>query len=213
MGLLEKEVRNAIILGVVLILLSAVIILGFSVFSIAKGKSNEGIVENQKVVSDFQNLVYTQYDDKIVMGRDIMSIFKSMRDQSFSIFVNLKSLEEGKSVSVKNIRYVQFYDKLPYVNYGVILSLSPGGDIEDTIKVDKNDNLSIQDDNMTFKDGVLYTEGSFCLDSNGRLIYDNSVGDWKKSGSAEFIDENSKFNSNLIEDITGEVVGICFTQL
>ena len=53
---MDSEVRNATMVGVVLIALAAVILLSFGVFSMVKGTANEGVVENQSAVNNFVNL-------------------------------------------------------------------------------------------------------------------------------------------------------------
>ena len=210
---MESPVRNSIIIGVVLIALSIVIILCFSAFSISKGTANEGVVESQSAVNNFESINYNQFEDKIVTGRDVISIFRTLNDKTLSIFVHTKKMEEGKNLSLKNDRYIQYCNSIPYVNYGAILSNGSSTDIEDLILVRKNDNVPSGDDSLYLKEGRVNTEGSYCIDSNGKIYEDNSVGDWRNNSAVEYIDENTKFDANLIYDISGEIIGICFTQI
>ena len=77
----------------------------------------------------------------------------------------------------------------------------------------KNSSVPTSEDSLFLLDGVINTDGAYCLDDNGMIISDNDVGAWRNSSAVEYIDENTKFNSNLIYDVTGDIVGICFTQI
>ena len=210
---MERPVRDSAMVGVVLILLAAGIGLAFGLFSLSNGTANEGVVESQSAVNNFMNINYSQFEDKIVTGRDVISVFKTFNDKSLSIFVHTKKMESGKNVSLKNDRYVQYCNSIPYVNYGAILSNGKSQNIEDLVLVAKNDIVPISEDSLYLSDGVINTDGAYCVDNNGMIISDNDVGAWRNTSAVEYIDENTKFNSNLIYDVTGDIVGICFTQI
>ena len=210
---MERPIRDSAMVGVVLILLAAVIGLAFGLFSLSKGTANEGVVESQGAVNNFMNINYSQFEDKIVTGRDVLSVFKTFSDKKLSIFVHTKKMESGKNVSLKNDRYVQFCNSIPYVNYGAILSNGKSQNVDDLVLVMKNSSVPTSEDSLFLLDGVINTDGAYCLDDNGMIISDNDVGAWRSSSAVEYIDENTKFNSNLIYDVTGDIVGICFTQI
>ena len=85
---MERPVRDSAMVGVVLILLAAVIGLAFGLFSLSKGTANEGVVESQGAVNNFMNINYSQFEDKIVTGRDVLSVFKTFKNLSNNFTVN-----------------------------------------------------------------------------------------------------------------------------
>ena len=137
---MDSEVRNATMVGVVLIALAAVILLSFGVFSMVKGTANEGVVENQSAVNNFVNLEIETYNDKIVTGRDVLSLLRSNED--LSIFVHTSKMSEGKYLSLDKDLSVQCMNDLAYVNYGTLLTLSGGGSIDELQTIKAGDDLT-----------------------------------------------------------------------
>jgi hypothetical protein len=116
------------------------------------------------------------------------------------------------SSAINNDLYVQYMAGKAYVNYGTLLTLPMEPDYSLQM-VDKNDELSEYDDTLIWKDGTVYSEGVYVTDDAGRLVTYNEIGDCYKQSSREYIDTNSHFDASWILDVTGEIIGVCFTQL
>ncbi len=211
---MQREISNGTMLGIILLALAAIIGLCFGVFMIAKGTGNEGVVKTQTELDRFMSLELEAYNDKRVMGRDVLSLLKKNRDMgdNLSIFVNTKKTVPDTVLSINNDLYVQYMAGKAYVNYGTLLTLPMEPDYSLQM-VDKNDELSEYDDTLIWKDGTVYSEGVYVTDDAGRLVTYNEIGDCYKQSSREYIDTNSHFDASWILDVTGEIIGVCFTQL
>ena len=121
-------------------------------------------------------------------------------------------MEIGKPVSYTNDLNVQCCNGRPYVNYGTLMSLS-GGETETLQTVPANTNVSNFEDTFLVEEGVIFTEGYYCLSNIGMLVQNSDFGNCRKSGAIEYIDVNSKFDSYLIKDLSGVVVGVLFSQV
>lgn len=206
---MQSEVRNATMVGVVLIALAAVILISFGVFSIAKGVSNEGMTENQDAVNNFVNLEMETYNDKIVTGRDVMSLLRS--NEELSIFINTPKMLEGKYLSLDKDLNVQYMNDLPYVNYGTLLDLNGGTEELQTVKA--GEGLIYFDNTLLLDNGCVKSAGAYVVDDRGMLIQNREIGACKNDSAVEYIDINSRFEAYLIKDIIGTIIGVCFTQM
>ena len=234
---MEKEISSGTMLGIVLIALAAVIGLGFGVFSIAKGVANEGTVGVQDNLNAVSDSAFEDYNDKIVTGTMVKSAVQNFAGKSVAILINtnamdkgVKSYKEHKSLSVWQLAASTTGAMTPVstvtgtgenqvVNYG-----SKGGDAvgtaikDDTVGkgyfVNYNAilNTADKDKAMNIKDGVYVTDYAFAIDSTGKVLYDNSVGGFSRTGNCEYISPSAKFTANLIKDTSGTSIGIVFEQ-
>lgn len=207
---MHSEIRNATMVGVVLMALAAVILISFGVFSIVKGTANEGVVSNQDAISNFVNSSMEEYNDKVVTGRDVLSLLE--KNEELSIFINTNRMKVGKIVSQNKDLNVQFCGGKAYANYGTLMSLA-GSETETLQNIPANTALSEFEDTFLLEEGVIFTEGFYCLTHDGLLVQNNDIGNCRKNGTVEYIDINSKFDSNLIKDLSGIIVGVLFTQV
>ena len=206
---MDSEVRNATMVGVILMALAAVIMLSFMVFSIVKGTTNEGVVQHQSSITAFQDSQYDDFNDTKVKGRDVLSFMS--RNDELSILLNTKKMRVDNSLSFDKDLYVQFMDDKAYVNYGTILTLD-GGSTELHL-IEHDDKLEKFDNTLTLKDGVVISNGAYLLNENGMLVQNNEIRDCRIDSKVVYVDENSNFDAHLIKDVTGTIIGVLFTQL
>ena len=74
-------------LGIVLIALAAIIGLGFGVFAIAKGTANEGVTNVQEGLQGVSQSAYTDYDQKIVTGTQVISAYNNFEGKNVAILI------------------------------------------------------------------------------------------------------------------------------
>ena len=221
---MEKEISSGTMLGLVLIALAAVIGLGFGVFSIAKGVANEGTVgvqDNLNVVSDS---AYEDYNDKIITGTMVKSAVQNFQGKSVAILINTNAMTKGvKSYANHDTLYVRDVGGINYVNYGAIIAKGSGG----TAPANVAGGSAVTGGSTTFdkltddagaagaviKDGVLTISDPFTTDSNGKVLLDNSVGGFSRTGNCEYISPSAKFEANLIKDTSGTTIGMIFKQM
>ncbi len=210
---MEKEISSGTMLGIVLIALAAVIGLGFGVFAIAKGVANEGVVNVQDNLGAVSESAFTDFDQKIVTGTQVMSAYKQFQGKAVAILINTQAMTKGVSsfAGHENI-YVQDIGDTKYVNYNAILAHEETGKIIDSLE-GKVAITGGKDGVLTLNDGIINTKYGFCIDYYGKVVFDTGIGGFSKPGNCEYISSSAKFDANLIKDASGQIVGVAFTQL
>lgn len=94
---MEKEISNGAMLGIVLIALAAIIGLGFGVFAIAKGTANEGVTNVQENLGAVGNSAFTDFDQKIVTGTQVMSAVQNFEGKPVAILVSTIATKDAAS--------------------------------------------------------------------------------------------------------------------
>lgn len=223
---MEKEISSGTMLGIVLIALAAVIGLGFGIFSIAKGVANQGTVDVQTNLESVQASAYNDYDDKLVTGLMVKSAIQTFGGKSTAILVHTTAMEKGVKTYVgHNNIFARVIgtasDAKVYINYCTILQAKGEEDGYYTrsggTKITVNDCPTLKSaegrNAAEIYEGVLNVEAPFVLDANGKVVQDNNVGGLNRTGNSEYINDNGKFQANLIKDASGAIVGVIFTQM
>ena len=237
---MEKEISSGTMLGIVLIALAAVIGLGFGVFSIAKGVANEGTTNVQDNLGTVSESAFEDYNDKIVTGTMVKSAVTTFQCKSVGILINTtamdkevkpyanhetirvyKVLEAGESTmkveevsgSAANIGDMNALkgtggNSHYYINYGALFS----GGLDAESNGTGNDIGG--DGTISLKDGIYNAKQlAFAVDpANGKVLRDDSVGGFGRTGNCEYLAPTAKFTANLIKDEAGTTIGIVFTQ-
>lgn len=211
---MERPTSNAVMIGVVLMALAAVIGLFWGVFTLSKTTINDGTTNVQEKIMQFEDLNWEIYDDKEVLGREILSLHTTSTYDDIAILVHTVRMNDGVVISKDNDRYVQFYKGEPYVNYGAILGVLGTDRIEDMNEylLEKGTAVRKSEDSLEQKAGAIYTDAVLCRDDLGYVTKDDSVTALKRDGTIEYINEKTTFDSMLIYDVSGAVVGVLFRQ-
>lgn len=221
---MEKEISSGTMLGIVLIALAAVIGLGFGVFSIAKGVANEGTVNVQDNLGAVSESAFEDYNDKIVTGTMVKSAVTNFSGKSVAILINTTAMDKavtiykehenayglsvngkgavfevktlgGKSLNNNKFEKFSIDEGHHYINYNALLEYGDSS-------------------GLSLKDGV-YTATAlpFKLDTiTGKVLFDNTVGGFSRTGNCEYLAATAKFDANLIKEEAGTTIGIVFTQ-
>ena len=211
---MERPTSNAVMIGVVLMALAAVIGLFWGVFTLSKTTINDGTTNVQEKIMQFEDLNWETYDDKEVLGREILSLHTTSTYDDIAILVHTVRMNDGVVISKDNDRYVQFYKGEPFVNYGAILGVLGTDRIEDMNEylLEKGTAVRKSEDSLEQKAGAIYTDAVLCRDDLGYVTKDDSVTALKRDGTIEYINEKTTFDSMLIYDVSGAVVGVLFRQ-
>lgn len=81
-------------LGIVLIALAAIIGLGFGVFAIAKGTANEGVTKVQENLGAVSQSEFTDYDQKIVTGTQVMSAYQNFEGKNVAVLIMTQATKD-----------------------------------------------------------------------------------------------------------------------
>ncbi len=218
---MQNEISSGTMLGIVLIALAAVIGLGFGVFSIAKGVSNEGVVNVQDNLSTVSDSSFDDYDNKIVTGTQVIAAYKNFQGKYVAILVNTQAMTKGVLNNKGHKAYAFDIGGYKYVNYNALLSpnavgtLSSAGENDGTsapVAITKGFTYT-SPDGLKFVEPNVETKNGFALDGEGKVIYDSNVGGFSKAGNCEYISSSAKFETRLIKDASGQNVGVAFKQL
>ena len=211
---MEKPMSNAVMIGVVLMALAAVIGLCWGVFSLAKTTVVDGTTNVQENIMKFEDLNWETYDDKEVLGREILALHSTSTYDDIAILVHTTRMKNDIVISKDNDRYIQYYNGEPYVNYGAILGVLGADRIEDMNEylLESGTALRERANTLEHKAGSIYTDAVLCRDDMGYVTKDDSITALKRDGTIEYINEKTTFDSMLIYDVSGAVVGVLFRQ-
>lgn len=98
---MQNEISSGSMLGIVLIALAAIIGLGFGVFAIAKGTANEGVTNVQESLDAVSQQAYTDYDQKIVSGTQVISAYQNFTGKNTAILI-MTQAQKDKAVNKEN---------------------------------------------------------------------------------------------------------------
>lgn len=235
---MEKEISSGAMLGIVLIALAAIIGLGFGVFAIAKGTANEGVTNVQENLQAVSSSAYTDYDQKIVTGTQVVSAYNNFEGKPVSVLVATQATKDavtdgiedgagvkeaygdGSSISEVFPNVIAYTDdtlgteflvtdsknndvQLTFVNYNAVLSTGE----DDPIPGYGTDGAPIFFDSNCWRAANGYaTEG-------GKVVMNNISGNLSKTGMMEYVPSGSRFQSYLVKDLSGTIMGVAFEQV
>ena len=245
---MEKEISNGAMLGIVLIALAAIIGLGFGVFAIAKGVANEGVTGVQENLDVVNSSAFTDYDQKIVTGTQVVSAIQNFEGKNVSILIATSSMKNaavenkvsqgagvsqsykpkggevpgvyalaskdstsGYAMSTSGDTDLDGSKNTAFINYNALLMGTVDGTGEGEEGTGKGDYVenggSIYFDNNCFR-----TTKGFETES-GRVLFNNITGNLSKSGMMEYVSTSARFQSFLIKDDSGTIMGVAFEQI
>lgn len=236
---MEKEISNGAMLGIVLIALAAIIGLGFGIFAIAKGTANEGVTGVQENLGAVGNSAFTDYDQKIVTGTQVVSAYDNFEGKSVAVLIATQATKdksdnsdaskgdilEGAGVDTsysdanKPVPLVYAYKDLA-LNNEMLTTKSNGDDVQLTF-INYNALLKHDDIGATATDSTskVYFDSNCWRAANGfqavagKVQLNGITGNLSKSGMMEYVPSGSRFQSYLIKDLSGTVMGVAFEQL
>lgn len=217
---MEREISSGAMLGIVLLALAAVIGLGFAIFAIAKGVANEGTVNVQDSLGAVSTQVFLDYDQKVVTGTQAASAIKTFEGKPYAVLINTKAMAAKQKIASQSDRpkgqeaYFISDGKYAYLNYNALLAVDSSGNPSKTVVSGGNAAPSPSGTGeITLKNGAFVADYGFAVDNNGDVLYDKATGGVFKSGNAEYIPSNTKFQANLLKDKSGAIMGVVLRQL
>lgn len=213
--IMEKEISNGTMLGIVLIALAVIIALGFGIFAIAKGTANEGVTKVQTNLVNVQASEFTDYDQTVVTGTQAKSAISNFEGKSVAVLIATSAWQNcAKSSKVGAVAFSGASTK--FNTYAV--NGAPEGiaafKFDGTFDAINYNALLAKDATLKFDNGKYIATGGFNTGKSGASVqFYNSIGDLNKSGMTEFVNPGAKFAANLIKDSSGTTMGIIFVQI
>lgn len=171
-------------MSIAIIAIAAIMAISFSLMTIAKNITTQGQSSLQQGVDSLYESSINKYDQSVVTGALVRSTINEFSSQNYSILVG---------TSLDNILSDEKIKKSQLANYGAVI----------------NDSLS---DYIYLKDGVFITNDTFKLDSKNSIVRNNDVSTTVKKGDKNYIKDSARFNSHLLKDESGQIVGVVFLQ-
>lgn len=216
---MERDISIGAWIGIGLLILATLIGAGFAIYSLTKNVANDGTVQMQDSLNTVNAQVFLDYDQQVITGTKVVSAIKQFEGKPIAVLVNTKAIAGGQKIAPASDRPKGAYfvrdANYAYINYNAILANSATGSTGSTVAGGTNapTATSVSGPTIKLENGVYITDFGFALDNNGSVLYDNATGGVYKSGNAEFIPSNTKFQSNLLKDKSGAIMGIVCRQL
>lgn len=222
---MDREISNGTMLGIVLIVLAAIIVIGFVIFTIMKGVANDGTNDVQDSLGQVSTQVFIDYDQKVIAGSKIISGLKNFEGKPYAVLVSTSALQKSADLNRKATVVegeVDTTKAYPMINYnallakdaaGTALDISPSGHPVGT-KTGSTVSTSTPNKNI-----IKYEKGTFILktalntNAEAEVLYDTDTEGLFKTGNTEFISQTAKFKANLIKNESDVIVGITAFQL
>lgn len=238
---MENEVSSISKLGIVLIALAVLIALGFGIFQISKSTANDGVGDVQTELDGVNASTFTTYDQTTITGNMARSALKDFEGENIAVMIATQAFTDllpatdgtdGAELDANGSGFNTAYteadkystgtvplvnlngaDSNPYkfmnsegdeveaqvINYGAILGTPNSSPVEMT---------TLQFDNDCFR-----VSDGFATDTSGKVVFNRITGNTAKSGKTEFIPSGAKFESYLIKDKSGTIMGVIFMQV
>lgn len=193
-------------IGIILVVLCAIIATVFSIMALVKNVTNQSVDDLQSSLSAFQNLKWQDYDQRIVSGNTVQVTVRAAADDNVAVVVKTNKQSDM------------------YVNYGVLLS---GVDNDSGASDYYYYKIPSQQDATAVAPVAPDSSGSFYIGSlqyktTGTGENKTTVPGYKYSRYTKGINDPSdffyinptlKFNSFLIKDSSGGLLGIYFEEV
>lgn len=214
---MEKEISSGAMLGIVLIALAAIIGLGFGVFAIAKGTANEGVVGVQENLGAVADASFTDYDQKIVTGTQVVSAYNNFEGKTVAILIGTRSFVSGDAPNNSAVEYedttandytVQAFEVDGTTTIKMLDNANQNEDIEFI-----NYNALLATDAKVNSDNGKYVTSAAFNAPGGVVKFNGITGGLSKSGNSEYIPSSGRFQANLLKDSSGTIMGVVFQQI
>lgn len=197
-----EDLSAGIKIAIVLVILASILASVFSILTISKNMTTQSVDDLQSSLYAFQNMRWEDYNLRTISGNEAQVVIRSAIDNNIAVVVNTV---RNKNVSVLYGVPIVGFEKNSAGNFATNSS---------------NENATTKQFNETITSGNLYysvkdsyfvgalvdsSEKDYTPFSYVRNINDNS--------SKYYIDPTLKFNSYIIRDSAGTLIGVLFDQV
>ena len=205
--------RRGVMLLVCGIALLGILALFIFVFASGGSKASSGSKSVATGLNNYSSSTYSNYDGEIYTGMQLRQFIDSAIGKDSVILVHTHAMELDKVITAKNDRYIQIFNRVPYVNFGKILSVSDTTDIEETILVYTGERAPDIDDTLVLGKRYIESPGRVCTDAYNKPIMNETIGDFRWENTVEYVSDFAQFETKVIADCEGKPVGVMFTQI
>ncbi len=205
-------------LGTALFAFGFVLVISLGIFTIGKSITNDGSDKVQKQLEVVQQSEFSDYDQQTVLGTKVKAAYQNFEGKPYAIIIATRAMIDATVSRASNIKGMEsnisssngLDGKASSIVVTGVTALNSDGDEAQLWGV--NYNALLEQNTLTLENGYYVTSGAFGTKA-GAIAYYNKVSHMKKQGMGEYIPSGAKYQSTLIKDSTGQVVGIFFTQV
>lgn len=100
-----------------------------------------------------------------------------------------------------------------FINYNALLGSATSGSAGCTAQTCVVNTKTYYMGGIYFDNNCFRSDSGFAADESGRVQFNNTTGNLGRSGRTEFIPSGAKFESFLVKDPSGTILGIAFQQI
>lgn len=201
-----EDLSTGIKIAIVLILLASIVASVFSIMAISKNMTNSGVNQLQSSLHAFQNMRWEDYNLRTVTGNEVQVVIRSAIDNDIAVIVNTQ--RNAKQSVLYGIPLDGFTKaSAAFYVYGSSANATTQ-QINETVIDGSSAKIYFDTSKSCFTGSILNntTDGSASKEygSYTKNINDNT--------SSYYIDPMLKFNSYIIRDTSGSLLGVLFDE-
>lgn len=199
-----EDLSTGIKMAIVLVILAALLASVFSILTITKNMTTQSVDELQSSLYAFQNMRWEDYNLRTISGNEVQVVIRSAIDNNIAVVVNTVR-NKGKSVLYG--LPIEGFDKAENSKAFWTKGIG-GGSNAATSQI----NESVTTGSLAFDTKNSYFVGSRIDSDSDNYMLGSYVRNINDNTSIYYIDPSLKFNSYIIRDEAGSLLGILFDQ-
>lgn len=204
---MEDNVALGIRIAVTVVLVASLVAIVLTLMVIGQSIMGSGQNKLQSALSQIQQQDLMQYSNITKKGSIVKSTIALYEGEPLAILVKTSALFTGADGDNNTTQgAVPTSGKGKYFNYGCLIEGAESDTFADTSK-----HFILPDGKLVAKDGMSHLEGTLDI-NNGIKNTNYDTKGISEIGNPEGILDNGVFYSQLVKDITGQIIGIVFTQ-
>lgn len=196
---MENEVSKGVWIGVALLGITVVLAIILWIFTSSKDTANSGSVDANEKLKVLSNQAFTDFDQKIVSGQQVLGALKTFEDKPYAVIISTKKVADVTKPPTDIHTGAKKFKVKPF----------KGG----SVPVDAlNYNAILADIGTSPENGYYITDKGVTVDSDNDIKYDNLTENISKNGFAEYVSPTTKFRAHIIKTTEGDNAGVVFVQ-
>lgn len=203
-----EDLSTGIKIAIVLILLASIVASVFSIMAISKNMTNSGVNQLQSSLHAFQNMRWEDYNLRTVTGNEVQVVIRSAIDNDIAVIVNTQ--RKGSESVLYGIP-LDGFTKSTSGSAFYVGKCSNGGKTTSQFKeLCSNTSCAVYFDNS--KSCFVGDHIEDNQDGSASKEYGSYTKNINDNTSAYYIDPMLKFNSYIIRDASGSLLGVLFDE-
>ena len=198
------EVKHTMLIGVVLVALSAVIGLSITAFMLTSNTANEGVDMYSNIQTVIKDSSYSSYIGDVVTGNVVVQITEELRSKNMAVLIELKNPDVEFGASAYSVALKINNSNHYLINYGYLVSMLDNHKPTEIYQGEWGYWTKI---NLTMRDGKIDTK--FYVDENGKFVsaLNRNYGD---KSLPESVLPSTKYICSYLYNQNNEIMGLIF---